>query len=43
MVSGFPIAGDEKSFADDVAVDAEGNAYVTDVKSQQNLESWGGR
>ncbi|XP_027366809.1 uncharacterized protein LOC113873048 [Abrus precatorius] len=26
---------DEKSFADDVAVDAEGNAYVTDVKSNK--------
>ncbi|CAL0300213.1 unnamed protein product [Lupinus luteus] len=26
---------DEKSFADDVAVDAEGNAYVTDVRGSQ--------
>lgn len=26
---------DEKSFADDVAVDAEGNAYVTDVKASK--------
>lgn len=29
------IAGDGKSFADDVAVDAEGNAYVTDVKGNK--------
>lgn len=28
-------AGDEKSFADDVAVDIEGNAYVTDAKSSK--------
>jgi len=28
-------AGDEKSFADDVAVDAEGNAYVTDIKGNK--------
>ena len=28
-------AGDEKSFADDVAVDAEGNAYVTDAKGNK--------
>lgn len=27
--------GDEKSFADDVAVDAEGNAYVTDAKANK--------
>ncbi|KAK6937286.1 hypothetical protein RJ641_030794 [Dillenia turbinata] len=27
--------GDEKSMADDVAVDAEGNAYVTDAKSSK--------
>lgn len=27
--------GDEKSFADDVAVDAEGNAYVTDAKASK--------
>ena len=27
--------GDEKSFADDVAVDAEGNAYVTDCKASK--------
>lgn len=27
--------GDEKSFADDVTVDAEGNAYVTDVKGSK--------
>ncbi|KAG4995784.1 hypothetical protein JHK84_026840 [Glycine max] len=26
---------DEKSFADDVAVDAEGNAYVTDIKGNK--------
>jgi DNA-binding beta-propeller fold protein YncE len=34
---GFPFnaAGDEKSFADDVAVDAEGNAYVTDAKASK--------
>ncbi|KAF5462417.1 hypothetical protein F2P56_018423 [Juglans regia] len=32
-----PLSGpsDEKSFADDVAVDAEGNAYVTDVKASK--------
>ncbi|KAL2323712.1 hypothetical protein Fmac_028091 [Flemingia macrophylla] len=28
-------SSDEKSFADDVAVDAEGNAYVTDVKGSK--------
>lgn len=28
-------AGDEKSFSDDVAVDAEGNAYVTDVRASK--------
>lgn len=27
--------GDEKSFADDVAVDAEGNAYVTDIRGNK--------
>lgn len=27
--------GDEKSFADDVAVDPEGNAYVTDAKASK--------
>ncbi|KAK8711479.1 hypothetical protein V6N13_146761 [Hibiscus sabdariffa] len=27
--------GEEKSFADDVAVDADGNAYVTDVKGSK--------
>ncbi|XP_021770073.1 uncharacterized protein LOC110734293 [Chenopodium quinoa] len=27
--------GDEKTFADDVAVDEEGNAYVTDVKNSK--------
>lgn len=27
--------GDEKAFADDVAVDEEGNAYVTDVKNSK--------
>ncbi|CAJ2629035.1 unnamed protein product [Trifolium pratense] len=27
--------GDEKSFADDVAVDAEGNAYITDAKASK--------
>lgn len=29
------VAGDEKSFADDVAVDPEGNAYVTDAKASK--------
>lgn len=28
-------AGNEKTFADDVAVDAEGNAYVTDAKASK--------
>lgn len=28
-------AGDEKSLADDVAVDAEGNAYVTDARASK--------
>ena len=28
-------SGDQKSFADDVAVDAEGNAYVTDCKGSK--------
>lgn len=28
-------AGDEKSFADDVAVDAEGTAYVSDAKGSK--------
>lgn len=27
--------GDEKTFAEDVTVDAEGNAYVTDVKGSK--------
>lgn len=31
----FVGAGDEKSLADDVAVDAEGNAYVTDAKASK--------
>lgn len=31
----FGGVGDEKSFADDVAVDAEGNAYVTDAKASK--------
>lgn len=37
MIASFPKfnAGDEKSLADDVAVDAEGNAYVTDAKASK--------
>ncbi|TQE00308.1 hypothetical protein C1H46_014035 [Malus baccata] len=31
----YLISGDEKSFADDVAVDAEGNAYVTDCTASK--------
>lgn len=31
----FDGVGDEKSFVDDIAVDAEGNAYVTDAKANR--------
>ncbi|XP_043722808.1 uncharacterized protein LOC122669952 [Telopea speciosissima] len=33
QLSGLP--GDEKSFADDVAVDSDGNAYITDAKNNK--------
>ncbi|KAH9617226.1 hypothetical protein KSS87_016665, partial [Heliosperma pusillum] len=34
-IKGNSYSADEKSFADDVAVDDEGNAYVTDVKASK--------